>query len=364
MDFSFLHMTEADEERGVWICPASSFHAVPASLAQTIFVTGIKNEEMMRHVKKTLLRCFQKASPMLLIDEESGRAEKTAVGVLRFSQPGQRLCVKAVPEECIRAEAMPFDMERLIGIMRALRDPSGCPWDRAQDHETLRTYLIQEAYEVADAIDHHDMVNLKEELGDVLYQIVFHARIAEENGCFTMQDVIDGISDKMVQRHPHVFGETTAEEAAEILRGWELRKMKEKKRKHLLAGLSVSLPSLLFACIMQKKVSSICMKNVEKAEDIKRCFEVSWEKAVKAAEAGSTSAEKELCFGQALFAAVHLIRLFEVDPELSLHRFNRLYAEQLGKLEDCIQEDGRSITEAAPELREKLEEWLKARGAY
>lgn len=122
---------------------------------------------------------------------------------------------------------------------------------------TLRTYFLQEVYEVIDAIEENDILNLKEELGDVLLQVVFHARIAEENGEFSMQDVVDGITNKMVKRHPFVFEKMSKEDLFAVIKNWEKRKRKEKNRKYLLSGIPKCLPSLLLACIIQKKVSSV-----------------------------------------------------------------------------------------------------------
>lgn len=124
----------------------------------------------------------------------------------------------------------PFEVTPLTEVMEVLRSPEGCVWDRQQDHRSLRRYLLEETYEVLEAIEKDDMERLCEELGDLLLQVVFHARIAEENGRFSMQEVIDGVVDKMVRRHPHVFGEITVDDAAEVVRNWERIKREEKNR--------------------------------------------------------------------------------------------------------------------------------------
>lgn len=201
---------------------------------------------------------------------------------------------------------------------------------------------------MVDAIDRGDMENLKEELGDVLYQIVFHARIAEEKGLFTMQDVADGIAGKMVRRHPLVFGggESGKHEDA----SWEAQKLREKRRAHLLDGLPTSLPSLLFACIMQKKVSSICDEKTEPQPD--------WESLLaempRLAAGDSGSEEREFLFGRAFFAMVRFAGLCGVDPELALHRFNWRYARRLGLLENRLREEGKTLADAAPAMLREL----------
>ena len=359
MDFSFLKEAGVDERRGFTVCPASSFHTLPASLLQTVVVTDIGGPDAMEAVKREFLRRFSGASEVTLWDESQRQARTVPAAALSYPAGGGALCLIFDPEACLRRECGAFSLDRLRRVMEALRAPDGCPWDRAQTHETLRTYLIQEAYEVVDAIDHGDMDNLKEELGDVLYQVVFHARVAEEAGLFSMQDVADGIADKMIGRHPYVFGTMSAEETAELLGTWEVRKMREKRRPHLLSGLSVSLPSLLFACIMQKKVSSICREKAEKAEDLRDRFEFSWRKAMEMAETGSDPAEMERCFGKALFEMAALIRSFGMEPELALHRFNSLYAEQFGKWEDVLSRDGRSTAETDEKDIRRLKDWLR-----
>ncbi len=340
-----------DPAKGFTVVPAASFGTVPVSLMQPILVTGISDEETAISLRHLLLKRYvPEASFQLGRDDTS---ETWGVTVGDFSYPGEGVwSAFLTPEDMLRAEASEFSLKRIWDVMNALRDEGGCPWDRAQDHAMLRTYLIQEAYEVVDAIDHHDMENLKEELGDVLYQIVFHARIAEEEGAFTMQDVVDGISDKMIARHPYVFGHMTAEETAELLGNWEVRKIREKKRSHLLSGLSGSLPSLAFACIMQKKVSSISKESVS-VEEIGPVCEASWKKALAVSKTGSEE-EKERALGKALFETVRLLSALGVDPELSLHRYNRLYAEALGRLEDTLHGEGKSITDMTPAMIESL----------
>lgn len=343
-------------DEGYAVIPAASFKALPGTFLSPVAVVGIKNAEDMRNISRALLRRFDAASPIVLL-AETGESTRCEMGMLSETDAAGERAVVFHPAECIRRAAGEASLDRLIHVMRALRAPDGCPWDKAQDHETLRTYFIQEAYEVVDAIERGDMENLKEELGDVLYQIVFHSRIAEEEGAFTTQDVVDGIADKMVDRHPYVFGTMTAEETAELLGSWEVRKLREKKRRHALSGIPASLPSLLFACIMQKKVSSICMETAT-SEDVRCHFESSWRKAMELAETGGAKDEIERCLGEALFDAVRLARFCGVDPELALHRFDRLYAEKFGALEEALDRDGKPVTDMTSAMLHTMEEEL------
>lgn len=228
--------------------------------------------------------------------------------------------------------------------------PGGCPWDRAQDHRSLRTYFLQEVYEVIDAIDKDDMVNLKEELGDVLLQIVFHARLAEKEGFFTMQDVVDGINEKMIRRHPFVFEKITVEETKKLLGDWETRKRLEKNRKYLLSGVSKDLPSLLLACIIQRKVGSHGL--TEALED--GALSASCAEEIKAAADGKGAVDKELSVGRFLFALDRVINAEGVEPELALHRYARYVMDQLRAFEKGLFQIGKSLMDISPEEAQVL----------
>lgn len=354
MDCS-VFLDELDEAKGFTVCSVSSYVDIPVSLLQPVIVTGICDDESALAFKKNLCQRYAPEASFRIGCVRTG--EKKSVSAGSFGYPGEGVwCALLDPLQMRRKEVSHFSLQPILEVMKALRGEGGCPWDRAQDHESLRTYLIQEAYEVVDAIGHKDMENLKEELGDVLFQVVFHARLAEEEGFFTMQDVVDGIADKMITRHPYVFGEMTAEETAALLGNWEVRKIREKKRSHLLSGLSASLPSLLFACIMQKKVSSISKETVS-VEAVRCVFESSWRKAIKLAEQGGAE-EAERGFGNALFETVRFLRACGVDPELALHRYNSLYAEEIGQLEDTLRKDGRDVTTITPSMLEAIQKDL------
>ncbi len=357
MDVGFLKEAGIDTKDGFAVCPARVFCAYPETASVPVVITNITDEKTLSHLQNELLRRFSKDSKITLWNSDLKACCEETIGTLSFG--GSQSVIILEPRRCMRTEYSAFSLRGLLDVMNALRAPGGCPWDQAQTHETLRTYLIQEAYEVADAIDHRDMENLKEELGDVLYQVVFHARIAEEQGDFTMQDVVDSICKKMIDRHPFVFSTMTATETAELLGAWEMRKVKAKHRRHLLAGLSHSLPSLFFTCIMQKKVSSICKNESEKTEEVEHKFLAFWREAVKAAETGGDLEETERRFGKALFAMVSLMRVLGIEPELALYRTNCLFLEQFSLWENTLLKEGRSIIDATTEDIQQLKTHLE-----
>lgn len=249
------------------------------------------------------------------------------------------------------------ELSGLLAVMKALRAPDGCPWDRAQDHESLRTYLLQETYEVLDAIEANDAENLCEELGDLLLQIVFHAQIAEENSQFTMKQVAEGIKNKMIARHPFVFQKDDNGAEKEPAGNWEEQKLRKKKRKNLLAGLPQSLPSLLLACIMQFRIDSVCHTDAKSWPC--RLSELQ-SLAVRQKEKSGDSVALEFILGRLLFETVRFVRICGMEPETALHRFNSVFAERFGALEDRLREDGKPVTEITEAALQNLEEEIAA----
>jgi tetrapyrrole methylase family protein/MazG family protein len=234
-----------------------------------------------------------------------------------------------------------FDLTPLEDVMRTLRSPNGCVWDIEQTHKSLRRYIIEEVYEVIEAIELEDKNLLCEELGDLLLQIVFHARMAEETGDFSMQDVIDGITEKMIRRHPHVFGDISVKDSGEVLLNWEAIKREEKKaeRKSLLDGVPNGLPALLRADKLQGKAAKAGFD----WDDIAPVWDKLDEEIAELKEAAATgdksAIEGEL--GDVLFSVVNLARFLKIDGELALNLTNRKFKERFSYVEKKVQESGR-----------------------
>jgi tetrapyrrole methylase family protein / MazG family protein len=212
-------------------------------------------------------------------------------------------------------------LDELKAIVARLRAPDGCPWDREQTHASIRAQLLEECYEVLEAIDASDDALLQEELGDVLLHLVFHAQLASERGAFTMEDVIRGISDKLVRRHPHVFGETRLDTSHEVLQQWDaLKKMEKPERIGALAGIPPALPALMRAQETQKKAAKVGYdwKNTLGVLDKVR---EEWDELAAAQHGGhheSTSSKVADEFGDVLFSMVNLARHLKLDAEQSL----------------------------------------------
>src|SRR5713226_615752 len=262
--------------------------------------------------------------------------------------------------------------EKLVALQARLRARNGCPWDREQTHTTLRTYLVEETYEVLDALQSGDDAKFAEEMGDLLLQIVFHSQIAAEEGRFTVADVIREVHEKMVRRHPHVFGEKRAKDAAEVLRNWEQIKAQERRsetengrpratgaEKSLLDGVPRTLPATLEGLQLTKKAARVGFD----WEDAAGIFEKMREECAELRHALDTkeSAKDEEEIGDLLFAAVNLARFLKVDPETALKNANAKFSRRFREMERLAQESGRAFEKVPRAEMESLWEAAKRR---
>ncbi len=211
-------------------------------------------------------------------------------------------------------------LDDLIDIMAKLRGNPGCPWDKSQTHETLKPFLIEEAYEVIDAIDRNNKDDLIEELGDLLLQIVFHSRLAQERGDFDIGDVINGVCNKMVRRHPHIFGDITVEGTEEVLKNWEEIKREEKDMKteaQSMMNLPKTLPALMKAFKVQEKAARVGFD----WDDVKGAFDKVYEELEELKEVYNTGNSDKIReeMGDLIFACVNVARFLEVEPELAVN---------------------------------------------
>jgi MazG family protein len=258
--------------------------------------------------------------------------------------------------------------ERLVALQARLRAPNGCPWDREQTHATLRTYLIEEAYEVLDAMKSGDDAKFANEMGDLLLQVVFHSQIAAEEGRFTVADVIREVHEKMVRRHPHVFGEKRARDAAEVLRNWEQIKAEERagaqgrqeqgdlerkeQRKSLLDGVPRGLPATMEGLQLTRKASRAGFDWDNAAGVFEKLREEFAELLRASDEKDGAKLEEEM--GDLLFAAVNLARFLQVDPEIALKNANAKFARRFREMERRSAENGQAFADIARAEKEKL----------
>ncbi|NLM73681.1 MAG: nucleoside triphosphate pyrophosphohydrolase [Clostridiaceae bacterium] len=239
-----------------------------------------------------------------------------------------------------------YTFKDLLDIMERLRSPGGCPWDREQDHESLKRYLIEEAYEVLEAIDLQKPEKLCDELGDLLLQVVFHAQIAKENKQFDMSDVIHGICSKMISRHRHVFGEEEAETSDDVLDIWEKQKKKEKgfeTQTQVLKDVPSNLPALMRSFKVQQKAAQVGFD----WDNIDDAFKKIEEEAIELKEAyqSGDAAHMEEELGDLLFAVVNVSRFMKVQPELALAATVNKFIRRFEYVESKAQESGKKLSE-------------------
>ena len=252
-----------------------------------------------------------------------------------------------------------YGLEDFRAIMAILRGEGGCPWDRAQTHESIRRDLLEEAYEAAGAIDAGDMVNLQEELGDLLMQVLFHAQIEQERGGFTFEDICDGACKKLIYRHPHVFGQMDCKTPEEVLTAWEEVKRQEKSQTTTGAamdGVAKAMPALWRAEKVQKKArkDGFDWPDWHGARD-KLSEELGeLDEAIAAGE----RIEEEL--GDVLAAAVNLARLLKIDPEQALNGSTDRFIRRYGRMEELARAEGRALSQLSLDGQEAL--WQQAKG--
>ncbi len=254
----------------------------------------------------------------------------------------------------------PYGMSDLLEIVAVLRSENGCPWDKVQTHESIRPSLIEETYEVADAIDKKDMLSLKEELGDVLLQVVFHAQIENEKGTFDFDDICDGICRKLIHRHPHVFGDVKADTPDEVLSNWDEIKREEKSQKtytDTLLSVPNAFPALMRAQKVQKRASKAGYDWPHADGAMDKLSEELGElrEAVNSGNVDNIFEET----GDLLFSAVNISRLLDIDAEDALAKSTDKFVRRFKSAEDMALSEGKNIGDMTPEKLDEL--WEKAK---
>lgn len=248
-------------------------------------------------------------------------------------------------------------LTRLVEIMQRLLAPNGCPWDREQTLQSLRPYVIEEAHEVVDAIDGGSPSELREELGDLLLQVVFQAELARAKGWFGPDDVVQAICDKLVRRHPHVFGDVSVRDANEVLANWEVIKAEEKRGRGVLEGVPAALPALLRALRVGEKAARVGFDWPDPAGARAKLNEELDELDEALAQGDRGAAEREL--GDVLFALVSVARKADLDPEAALRGTLARFAQRVHRVETRVASAGQTLAAQTPEQLDRL--WNEAK---
>ncbi|NOZ66972.1 MAG: nucleoside triphosphate pyrophosphohydrolase [Alphaproteobacteria bacterium] len=259
------------------------------------------------------------------------------------------------------------DISDLLTIMKRLRNPDGgCPWDIEQDFSTIAPYTIEEAYEVAEAIEMDDMLHLKDELGDLLFQVVFHAQMAQKKGHFTFDDVVTAICDKMTRRHPHVFGNADYRDAEQQTVAWEAQKAEERKDKNqntsVLDGVTPALPALTRAIKLQNRAARVGFDWPDTAQVLDKLNEEMAELSHEFVEAGKGSDNEDTIveeFGDMMFVYANLARHLNIDAETALRSANHKFERRFRQVEMLAKAQGKSLDEMSLDQMDALWDQVK-----
>ena len=251
------------------------------------------------------------------------------------------------------------EFQRLIEILDELREK--CPWDRKQTNESLRIQTIEEVYELSDALLNNDADEVKKELGDVLLHVAFYAKIGKENGQFDLYDVIHGICEKLIFRHPHIFGDVKAETAEQVKENWERIKLKEAPKKTVLGGVPESLPSIIKAYRMQDKARGVGF-DWDKREQVWDKLNEEYNEVLLETAISDNQDKIEAEFGDLLFSVINAARLYGVNPDTALERTNRKFKNRFGYLEGKTIQQGRDLKDMT--LAEMDEIWEESKKLY
>jgi tetrapyrrole methylase family protein/MazG family protein len=251
-----------------------------------------------------------------------------------------------------------MDIKPLDKVIKTLRAPHGCPWDRIQTHRSMRRELVEEVYELLEAIDEEDTAGMREELGDVMMQVVFHARLAEEEGLFTMQDVIDDVVKKLIHRHPHVYGTIEVTDTGEVLKNWEAIKAGEKKeRTSALDGIARGLPALMRAYKLSARAAGKGFAWPEAEDARKKVMEEL--KELEAAKQAKNMDAMEDELGDVFFALSVYARMLGLEPETALNRANNKFEKRFRCMEKILKSEHRDMEKLS--ISELLQLWKRAK---
>ncbi len=263
-------------------------------------------------------------------------------------------------QEMIHCAEHSRQVERAVAIMRRLRAPGGCPWDAEQTHESILSNLLEESYECIDAIRSGDDAHMREELGDVLLQVIFHAELAQERKAFDLSDIACELSEKLVRRHPHVFAQSQADDTEAVLNQWDAIKRTEKSAERLpyLHHCAEGLPALMKAYKLSSKVAKVGFDWPAAAETLEKVREELTE-VEECLQQGESQAHLEEELGDMLFSMVNLCRKFGVDPELALSAANTKFTHRFNQLEECILSQNLTLQDASLEQMEEAWQHVK-----
>lgn len=353
---------QIDPIEGFQLLDGTALDKSELKLTQHMLIAQVYDQFVASDVKLTLMEHLPDEHEVYIVTAAGSTLEKiTKVPLyeLDHDMTLSNLTTVYVPS-VTKEEILYHQFESLRSIIATLRGPNGCPWDKKQTHQSLKPYLLEESYELLEAIDEEDDQHVVEELGDVLLQVMLHAQIGEDEGFFTIDDVIRTLSEKMIRRHPHVFGDVQAEDADEVLKNWNAIKQEEKQTKpnSLLDSIPKNLPGLMMAYQIQKKAGKVGFDWNDVAPMWEKVLEEIEEfKAESANEEPNENMLKE--FGDVLFAFVNIARYYQLDPEVALQSTNQKFIRRFQFIEKRVKESNQAFEDYT--LEELDQYWNEAK---
>ncbi|WEG12725.1 nucleoside triphosphate pyrophosphohydrolase [Pullulanibacillus sp. KACC 23026] len=354
---------QIDPIEGLQFVDALSLDADLLAFHNHLVICQIYDGYVASEVKLTLLEQYPPDYEVTLVQaagDQDQIIKKVALSELDYDWTlDNRTSLYVPPIE--NAQLTNHSFPRLRKIIQTLRSPEGCPWDREQTHESLKKYLIEEVYEVIEAIDEQDDEHLAEELGDVLLQVMLHAQIGEDEGYFNIYDVIKALSDKMIRRHPHVFGDVNVQSSNEVVVNWEAIKAKEKDEQDpavsLLEKVGKGLPPLMQATELQKEAAKVGFDWPEIEEVWAKIYEELEECREEEQSGDRKKLESEI--GDVLFSIVNLARKHRIDPSIALLSTILKFKKRFENIEEAARDEGRDLMELTLEEMDKI--WIQAK---
>ncbi|WP_017754926.1 bifunctional methyltransferase/pyrophosphohydrolase YabN [Calidifontibacillus oryziterrae] len=335
-----------DPIEGFQFLDGTALHESDYHLNQHVIIGQVYDAFIASEVKLTLMERLPDDYEVVIVTAAGSSEEQIKkVPLYELDHVAELSNLTSVYIPPVQKEELLYqEFQTLRGVISALRGPNGCPWDREQTHESLKKYLVEETYEVLDAIEKGDDDLLVEELGDVLLQVMLHAQIGEDEGFFSINDVIRAITEKMIRRHPHVFANVSVESAEDVVANWDEIKRKEKKteqEKSILDGIPQELPSLYRAFELQKKAAKVGFDWIEVEPMWAKVNEELKEFQEETIRANKEKLEKE--FGDIIFALVNIARYYKIDPEEGLRATNLKFYNRFRFIEEKVKEKGYDI---------------------
>jgi tetrapyrrole methylase family protein / MazG family protein len=355
-----------DPIEGFQLIDATSFQGDEWQLTKHTIFCQVYDSFIASEVKLTLMEQLPDDYPVYIVTAAGSKEEKvTKIPLYELDRATTLNNLTSVYVPPVREEKLLYHrFETLRRVIATLRGPNGCPWDRKQTHESLKRYLLEETYELFEAIDENDDEHMIEELGDVLLQVMLHAQIGEDEGMFSIDDVIRGITEKMIRRHPHVFGDIIVENAEQVVENWQRIKEKEKKDRpnSMLDDVPKSLPNILKAYEFQKKAAKVGFD----WDDVKPMWEKVEEEIAEfkreALAEQDTRSRLISEFGDILFALINIARYYDINPEEALHSTNKKFYQRFSYIEEQARKRGVALTSLSLAELDRFWEEAKEKG--